>query len=102
MTAIERVWELAWLLFLRKKERSWSIVARNPLKTPEQIRQKLKKLLGEIERGEYEGKLAEARILVTILSEMLKSIRQDELEKQLAEIEDKLMMMKEEEKHAQN
>lgn len=77
-------------------------MARNPLKTPEQIRQKLKKLLAEIERGEYEGKLAEARLMVAILSEMLKSIRQDELERQLAEIEDKLMTIKEEEKHAQD
>ena len=70
-------------------------MARNPLKTPEDIRKKLKKLLDEIEKGEYEGRLQEARLMVNILSEMLRSIRTDELEKQLNEIEQAIEQMKE-------
>lgn len=68
-------------------------MARNALKTSEDIRRKLKQLLSKIEKGEVEN-LAEARLMVNILSEMLKSIRQDELEKQLAEIEEQLSNMK--------
>lgn len=68
-------------------------MARNALKTSEDIRKKLKQLLTKIEKGEVEN-LAEARLMVNILSEMLKSIRQDELEKQLAEIEEQLSNMK--------
>ena len=74
-------------------------MARNPLKTPEDIRKKLKKLLDEIEKGAYEGRLQEARLMVNILSEMLKSIRTDELEKQLNEIEQAIEDMKEENRH---
>ena len=69
-------------------------MARNALKTSEDIRKKLKQLLTKIEKGEVEN-LAEARLMVNILSEMLKSIRQDELERQLAEIEEKIANMKE-------
>lgn len=65
-------------------------MARNALKTPEQIRMKLKKLLEDIEAGNFEGKLNEARLMVTILDTMLKSIRTDELQKQLDAIEEKL------------
>lgn len=65
-------------------------MARNALKTPEQIRIKLKKLLEDIEAGNFEGKLAEARLMVTILDTMLKSIRTDELQKQLDAIEERL------------
>ena len=65
-------------------------MARNALKTPEQIRLKLKKLLEDIEAGNFEGKLNEARLMVTILDTMLKSIRTDELQKQLDAIEEKL------------
>lgn len=74
-------------------------MARNPLKTPEQIRMKLKKLHDAVERGEYEGKLAEARLMMNILSEMLKSIRTDELEKQLNEIEQAIEDMKEDNRY---
>ena len=63
---------------------------RNNLKTPEEIRLRLKKLLEAIEKGEYDGRLNEARLMVTILDTMLKSIRTDELEKQLNEIEERL------------
>lgn len=66
------------------------MMARNALKTPEQIRIKLKKLLEDIEAGNFEGKLAEARLMVTILDTMLKSIRTDELQKQLDAIEERL------------
>lgn len=69
-------------------------MARNALKTSEDIRRKLKQLLSKIEKGEIEN-LSEARLMVSILSEMLKSIRQDELERQLAEIEEKIANMKE-------
>lgn len=79
--------------FLEKKILEEEIMARNALKTSEDIRKKLKQLLIKIEKGEVEN-LAEARLMVNILSEMLKSIRQDELEKQLAEIEEQLSNMK--------
>lgn len=69
-------------------------MARNALKTSEDIRRKLKQLLSKIEKGEIEN-LSEARLMVSILSEMLKSIRQDELERSLAEIEEKIANMKE-------
>lgn len=79
--------------FLEKKIFGGIKMARNALKTSEDIRRKLKQLLSKIEKGEVEN-LAEARLMVNILSEMLKSIRQDELEKQLAEIEEQLSNMK--------
>lgn len=79
--------------FLEKKILEEEIMARNALKTSEDIRRKLKQLLSKIEKGEVEN-LSEARLMVSILSEMLKSIRQDELEKQLAEIEEQLSNMK--------
>ena len=79
--------------FLEKKIFRRINMARNALKTSEDIRKKLKQLLVKIEKGEIEN-LSEARLMVSILSEMLKSIRQDELEKQLAEIEEQLSNMK--------
>lgn len=80
--------------FLRKNFLGGLNMARNALKTSEDIRKKLKQLLTKIEKGEIEN-LSEARLMVSILSEMLKSIRQDELERSLAEIEEKIANMKE-------
>lgn len=77
-------------------------MARNPLKTPEDIRKKLKKLYDDVEKGLYEGKMQEARLMMNILGEMLRSIRTDELEKQLNEIEQAIEDMKEGKNHEEN